>query len=153
MTDFMWRQVPIEETQLGLRQLTQIADEDKMQDIFAKFLTAPTELPDEKASAAKILCQILGIEDLIATNQRKPYEVWCASNAIMREAEGDDERTWFLAHRIPRGREVSEEAAVMREEVKNLAASEPKLSQLVSNYYKLCDMSEEAVGANQCERK
>ncbi|KAK1655073.1 hypothetical protein BDP81DRAFT_445739 [Colletotrichum phormii] len=144
MADFMWRQVPIEETQLGLRQLIQIANEERIQDIFAKFLTAPTELPDEKAGATKTLCQIFGIEGLIATNQRKPYEIFF---------KGDDERTWFLAHRIPRGREVSEAATVMREEVKNLVGSEPKLSQLVSNYYKLCDMSEEAVEAARSRRE
>ncbi|KAK1469783.1 hypothetical protein CMEL01_01550 [Colletotrichum melonis] len=153
MTDFMWRQVPIEETQCCLRQLVQTADEDRIRSIFAKFLTAPTELPDQKTEAADTLCEVFGIARLIETNGRKPYEVWCASNDIMREAgicfEGNEEKSWFLADSIPSGIEVGEEAMAMRKQVKIFVASEPKLSELASKYYELCDMSEEEVGASR----
>lgn len=87
MTDFMWRQAPIEETQCCLGQLVETADEERIRSIFAKFLTAPTELPDQKTEAADTLCEVLGIARLIETNGRKPYRIWCASNDIMREAE------------------------------------------------------------------
>ncbi|EXF83075.1 hypothetical protein CFIO01_06247 [Colletotrichum fioriniae PJ7] len=153
MTDFMWRQVPIEETQICLRQLVQTADEEGIRDIFAKFLTAPTASPDQKTKATNTLCEILGIECLIETNKRKPYEVWCASNDIMREADicfgGNEEKTWFLADRIPSGAELGEKSMAMREQVKIFVASEPKLSELVSKYYELCDMSEEEVEASR----
>lgn len=184
MTDFMWRQVPIEETQVCLRQLVQTADEEGIRDIFAKFLTAPTESPDQKTKATNTLCEIFDIECLIETNKRKPYEVWCASNDIMREAEvrrrhflsphltnlpderycrgraadnckiqicfgGNEEKTGFLAERIPSGAELGEKSMAMREQVKIFAASEPKLSELVSKYYELCDMSEEEMEASR----
>ncbi|KAL0766456.1 hypothetical protein CaCOL14_010901 [Colletotrichum acutatum] len=142
MTDFMWRQVHIEETQFCLRQLVEIADEERIRNIFAKFLTAATESQDQKTETTDTLCRILGIGCLIETNKRKPYEIWCASNNIMREAEicfeGNEEKTWFLADRIPSGVEVGEESMAMRKQVKTFVASESKLSELVSEYYELC---------------
>ncbi|OHE97144.1 hypothetical protein CORC01_07585 [Colletotrichum orchidophilum] len=45
MTDFMWGQVPVTETQVALRQLVHIANEEKIQYVFTKFLNAPTESP------------------------------------------------------------------------------------------------------------
>lgn len=74
---------------------------------------------------------------------------WADNYTLQICFEGNEEKTWFLADRIPSGIEVGEEAMAMRKQVETFVASEPKLSDLVSEYYELCDMSEEAVDASR----
>lgn len=74
---------------------------------------------------------------------------WADNYTLQICFEGDEDKAWFLADRIPSGIEVGGEAMAIRQQVETFVASEPKLSELVSSYYELCDMSEEAVEASR----